>query len=184
MWRSGIDAGGEGELYRGAGMATVLIPGSFDPLHLGHIDVVDQAVGLFDAVVLGILVNFDKPSGLFTPDERVSLAEASLAGRPAVSVRAFGGLVVQAAADVGADFIVKGLRSAADYEIEQQMAHMNHSVTGVRTVFLPCRAELGFVSSRFLREIAAHGESVDHLVAAPVAAALADRFAMPPGERG
>lgn len=161
-------------------MATVLIPGSFDPLHLGHVDVVDQAVELFGDVVVGVLVNFDKPSGMFTPDERVQLAEASLAGRSTVRVEAFGGLAVQAAADVGADFIVKGLRTPADYDIEQQMAHMNHSVTGVRTVFLPCRAEFGYVSSRFIREIASHGQSVDHLVSAPVAAALADRFADAP----
>ncbi|NNE12439.1 MAG: pantetheine-phosphate adenylyltransferase [Ilumatobacter sp.] len=156
----------------------MLIPGSFDPLHLGHLDVVDQAVELFPAsdVVVGVLVNFAKPSGMFSPDERVQLAEASLAGRPSVTVKAFGGLAVQAAADVGADCIVKGLRSAADYDIEQQMALMNHSVTGVRTVFVPCRPEFGFVSSRFIREIAAHGESVAHLVAAPVADALADRF--------
>jgi len=160
-------------------MTTVLIPGSFDPLHLGHIDVVDQAVELFGDVVVGVLVNFDKPSGVFTPDERVSLAEASLAGRSSVSVSAFGGLAVQAATDVGADFIVKGLRTPNDFDIEQQMAHMNHSVTGIRTVFLPCRAEYGFVSSRFIREIAAHGEDIGHLVAAPVAAALADRFAPP-----
>jgi len=160
-------------------MATVLIPGSFDPLHLGHVDVVDQAVELFGDVVLGVLVNFDKPSGLFTPDERVALAEASLAGRSTVTVRAFGNLAVQAASDVGADFMVKGLRTAADYDIEQQMAHMNHSVTGIRTVFLPCRADFGFVSSRFIREIASRGEDIEHLVAAPVAAALADRFAQP-----
>jgi pantetheine-phosphate adenylyltransferase len=163
-------------------MATVLIPGSFDPLHLGHIDVVDQAVELFGDVVVGVLVNFDKPSGMFSPDERVALAEASLAGRPGVSVRAFGGLAVQAADDVGADFIVKGLRTPSDYDIEQQMAHMNHSVTGIRTVFVPCRAQYGFVSSRFIREIAAHGGDVAHLVAEPVAAALADRFA-PPADR-
>ncbi|HEY5663590.1 MAG TPA: pantetheine-phosphate adenylyltransferase [Ilumatobacter sp.] len=158
-------------------MTTVLIPGSFDPLHLGHIDVVDQAVELFGDVVVGVLVNFEKPSGVFSPDERVELARASLAGRPTVTVRAFGGLAVQAAADVGADVIVKGLRTPHDFDIEQQMAHMNHSVTGVRTVFVPCRADLGFISSRFIREIAAHGEPVGHLVAAPVAAALADRFA-------
>ena len=161
-------------------MATVLIPGSFDPLHLGHIDVVDQAVEIFGDVVVGVLVNFDKPSGMFTPDERVALAEASLAGRASVTVKAFGGLAVQAAADVGADVMVKGLRGPADFDIEQQMAHMNHSVTGIRTVFLPCRPDYGFVSSRFIREIAAHGESIDHLVAPPVAAAMADRFATPP----
>lgn len=161
-------------------MSTVLIPGSFDPLHLGHIDVVDQAVELFGAVVLGVLVNYEKPSGLFSPDERVALAEASLAGRPTVSVRAFGGLAVQAAAEAGADFIVKGLRNPVDFDIEQQMALMNHSSAGVRTVFLPCRPDLGFVSSRFIREIAAHRGAVDHLVTAPVAAALAARFPPPP----
>ncbi len=158
-------------------MSTVLIPGSFDPLHLGHIDVVDQAVELFGDVVLGVLVNFEKPSGMFSPDERVDLARASLAGRPSVTVQTFGGLAVQAAAQVGADFIVKGLRTPNDFDIEQQMAHMNHSVTGIRTVFLPCRADLGFISSRFIREIASHGETIDHLVSVPVAAALSDRFA-------
>ncbi len=160
-------------------MATVLIPGSFDPLHLGHVDVVDQAVELFGDVVVGVLVNYEKPSGVFTPDERVALAEASLAGRPSVTVKAFGGLAVDAASDVGADFIVKGLRTPNDFDIEQQMAHMNHSVTGIRTVFVPCRADYGFVSSRFIREIAIHGGDVRHLVAPPVAAALADRFGTP-----
>jgi len=162
-------------------MATVLIPGSFDPLHNGHVDVVDQALELFGDVVVGVLVNFTKPSGLFTPDERVTLAEASLAGREGVTVRTFGGLAVQAAADAGADFIVKGLRNMNDFDIEQQMAHMNLSVTGVRTVFVPCRAEFAFISSRFIREIASKGESIDHLVATSVAAALADRFAPPTG---
>ncbi len=163
-------------------MTTVLIPGSFDPLHLGHVDVVDQALELFDAVVVGVLVNFEKPSGLFSPDERVELARSSLAERPGVSVESFGGLAVQAAAAVGADAIVKGVRTAADFEIEQQMAHMNHSVTGIRTVLLPCRPAYGFISSRFIREIASRGESIEHLVAPPVAAALAGRFGPPNSE--
>lgn len=158
-------------------MATVLIPGSFDPFHLGHVDVVDQARELFGDVVVGVLHNPEKPSGLFTPVERVELATTSLEGRSGVAVREFTGLAVQAAADVGADFIVKGLRSASDYDVEQQMAHNNHSVTGIRTVFLPCRPDYGFISSRYIREIAAHHGAIDHLVTAPVAAALAARFA-------
>jgi pantetheine-phosphate adenylyltransferase len=158
-------------------MTTVLIPGSFDPIHLGHTDVVDQAIELFGNVVVGVLYNHEKPGGLFTPDERVELAAASLAGRASVEVRKFSGLAVQAASDAGADFIVKGLRNAVDFDIEQQMAHMNHSAAGVRTVFLPCRPDLAFVSSRFVREIAGHGGDVDHLVSPPVAAALAGRFA-------
>ncbi len=160
-------------------MSTAFIPGSFDPFHLGHVDVVDQALELFESAVVGVLVNFEKPSGLFTPDERVDLARETLADRAGVTVRAFGGLAIDAAAEVGATAIAKGLRSAADYDIEQQMAHMNHSVTGIRTVFLPCRPDFGFVSSRFIREIASHGGRVEHLVSAPVAAALAGKFGSP-----
>ena len=158
----------------------VLIPGSFDPIHLGHVDVVDQAIELFGSVVLGVLYNREKPSGLFTPDERVELAGASLADRSDVTVRAFSGLAVQAAADAGAAFIVKGLRTGADFEIEQQMALTNHSVTGIRTVFVPCRPEFGFISSRFIREIAAQGGVTAHMVPGPVGAALADRFDVSP----
>jgi pantetheine-phosphate adenylyltransferase len=158
----------------------VLIPGSFDPIHLGHVDVVDQALELFGSVVLGVLYNREKPSGLFTPEERVALAAASLADRPGVTVQAYSGLAVQAAAEAGAAFIVKGLRTAADFEIEQQMALTNQSVTGVRTVFVPCRPEYGFISSRFIREIAAHGGRIEHMVPGPVGAALADRFDLSP----
>lgn len=158
-------------------MSTVLIPGSFDPLHLGHVDVVDQATALFGDVVVAVLHNPVKPSGMFTPDERAELARQALAGRPGVRVAAFGGLVVDAATEVGAVAIAKGVRSAADFDIEVQMAHTNRSVTGIQTVFLPCDPALSFVSSRFIREIAARGGRVDHLVPKPVAAALADRFA-------
>ena len=157
-------------------MAKVLIPGSFDPLHNGHVDVVDQALDLFGEVVFGVLVNFEKPSGLFTPDERVDLARASFADRSGVTVEAFGGLAIHATRDAAADFMVKGLRTAADYDIEQQMAHMNRSSSGVRTVFVPCNPAWSFVSSRFIREIASHGGDVSHLVPAPVDAALTARF--------
>lgn len=161
-------------------MSTVLIPGSFDPMHLGHVDVVRQAADLFGEVVVGVLVNYEKPSGLFAPDERVALAESSLLDVPHVTVRAFGGLAVDAARAAGADFIVKGLRNPADFDIEQQMAHMNHAVSGVPTVFVPCRPGLAFVSSRFIREIALHGGDVSSLVAPPVAEALSARFGNSP----
>ena len=108
------------------------------------------------------------------------MAAASLADLPTVRVDKFDGLAVQAAVAAGADFIVKGLRNPADFDIEQQMAHMNHSAAGIRTVFLPCRPNVGFVSSRFVREIAAHGGAIEHLVPKPVAVALADRFPASP----
>ena len=157
-------------------MAKVLIPGSFDPLHNGHVDVIDQALELFGEVVVGILVNFSKPSGMFSPDERVELVIDALADRSNVTVDAFEGLVIDVADTVRADFIVKGLRTSADYDIEQQMAHMNRSSSGVRTVFVPCEPAYSFVSSRFVREIASHGGAIGHLVPANVAAALTDRF--------
>jgi pantetheine-phosphate adenylyltransferase len=91
-------------------------------------------------------------------------------------VEAHPGLAVDAARAVGADFIVKGLRTAGDFEVEQQMAHTNHSVSGVRTVFLPARPDLVFISSRFIREIAQHGGNVGHLVPAPVARAMTSIF--------
>jgi pantetheine-phosphate adenylyltransferase len=153
----------------------VLYPGSFDPLHVGHIDVIEQAADLFGHVVVAVMYNFAKPAGLFDVDERIELIEAALQHLTDVSVMKHSGLAVQAAQEAGVDFIVKGLRTPGDFEIEQQMAHTNRSVTGVRTVYLPCRPEFGFVSSRFVREIANYGGDVAHLVPQVVADALAKR---------
>lgn len=157
-------------------MPRAFIPGSFDPLHLGHVDVIDSALDLFGEVVVAVLYNREKSSGLFTPDERVGLIEASVS-RPGVSAIASDDLAVSAAKSVDADFIVKGLRTAADYEIEQQMAHTNFAVSGVRTVFVPCRPANSFISSRFIREIAARKGDVSQLVSTAVAQALSDKFA-------
>jgi len=153
-----------------------LYPGSFDPLHLGHIDVIEQAHELFGYVIVAVMHNLSKPSGLFTVNERVDMAESALSHLERVSVEPHSGLAVQAAAADRSDFIVKGLRTAADFEIEQQMAHNNYAVTGIRTVYLPCRPELGYISSRFVREISKYGEEIDHLVPAPIAGALRQKF--------
>ena len=154
-------------------MPRVLYPGSFDPAHHGRIDVVEQAVELFGDVVVAAMHNPSKPGGLFPLPERLDMLRASVSHLPRVEVRAFPGLAVDAARTVDADFIVKGLRSGGDFEVEQQMAHTNHSVTGIRTVYLPCRPDLSFISSRFIREIARYGGDVSHLVPAPVAERLA-----------
>jgi pantetheine-phosphate adenylyltransferase len=155
----------------------VLYPGSFDPIHLGHLDVIEQANELFGDVVVVVMYNFAKPSGMFDVDERVEMVSMATSGLDGVSVTKHAGLAVQAAEEAHADFIVKGLRTPGDFEIEQQMAHMNHAVTGVRTVYLPCRPDLGFVSSRFVREIAKYGGDVSHLVPPVVADALDQRVA-------
>lgn len=153
-------------------MTTVLFPGSFDPVHLGHLDVIEQAVALFGTVVVATMYNPAKPRGTFSLEERQEMLVESTAHLDNVRVEAHTGLVVDAARAVGADFIVKGLRTAGDFEVELQMALTNESVSGVRTVFLPTAARHGFVSSRFIREIAQYGGAVGHLVPDPVARRL------------
>jgi pantetheine-phosphate adenylyltransferase len=149
-------------------MATVVYPGSFDPFHLGHLDVVEQATELFGSVIVAAMHNPSKPSGMFTLDERITMIGESVAHVARVEVRSFAGLAVDAAVHAGADFIVKGLRTGGDFEVEQQMAHTNYAVAGVRTVYLPCNPALVFISSRFIREIAKYGGDVSGLVPAPV----------------
>lgn len=151
----------------------MLYPGSFDPIHLGHVDVVEQAVELFGNVVVVVMHNRAKPSGMFSVEERMAMIGESLAHVEGVQVEQSTGLAIDAAKQFEVDFIVKGLRNAGDFEIEQQMAHTNYSVSGVRTVYVACRPDRVFLSSRFIREIAQYGGDVSHLVPAPVASELA-----------
>jgi pantetheine-phosphate adenylyltransferase len=161
----------------GAKAQRVMYPGSFDPLHLGHIDVITQAHELFGDVVVTVMYNHAKASGLFPVDQRIELAQDALAHLGGVTVVAQTGLAVQAAQRTKVDLIVKGLRNSEDFEIEQQMAQNNYAVTGIRTVYLPCSPEFGYISSRFVREIAKYGEEIGHLVPANVADALRTVFA-------
>jgi pantetheine-phosphate adenylyltransferase len=107
------------------------------------------------------------------------MIRSSISYMPTVKVVAFPGLAVDAARAAGAAFIVKGLRTGGDFEVEQQMAHTNHAVSGVRTVYLPCKPALVSISSRFIREIAQYGGSVASLVPSPVATQLARVFPRP-----
>jgi pantetheine-phosphate adenylyltransferase len=164
-------------------MSAVLYPGSFDPIHLGHLDVIEQSAELFGDVVVAVMHNEEKSAGVFTVEQRVRLieetaADVGLGGK--VRVMTHSGLAVDAARLAGVDFIVRGLRNAGDFEIEQQMALTNHSVSGIRTVYLPCGMDRGFISSRFVREIARYGGAVQHLVPRAVAVALTTMF--PPAD--
>ena len=157
-------------------MSRVLYPGSFDPIHNGHIEIVEAAVSLFGTVVVAVISNPQKTTGLFDLAERTSLVEQSLAHLPTVEVASCQGLTVDAARDLRCDFIVKGLRSASDFEIEMQMAQTNFAVAAVRTVFVPSATEHGYLASSFIREIARFGGDVSALVPAAVNRRLKERF--------
>ncbi|MEY3805436.1 MAG: phosphopantetheine adenylyltransferase [Actinomycetota bacterium] len=157
-------------------MSTVLYPGSFDPVHYGHIDVVTQAAELFGNVVIAVMHNPQKPTGVLPAELRVTLIEEMVSGINGVSVQAFGGLAVDAAREVGALCIVKGLRTPGDFEVEQQMAHTNFAVAAVRTVYVPCQPGLSHVSSRYIRDIVHYGGDVSSMAPPQVVAALQHAF--------
>ena len=158
-----------------AAQQTVLYPCSFDPFHLGHLDVAAQAASIFGRVVIAVMHNPEKPTGMFSIDERVKLVKDSTAHLAGVSVEAHAGLAVDAAKKVGATCIVKSLRSATDFDVESQMAHTNYTVSGVRTMVLFALPEHAYISSRFVREIAHYGGDASAMVTDPVAKALAGR---------
>ncbi|MFM8811520.1 MAG: pantetheine-phosphate adenylyltransferase [Actinomycetota bacterium] len=139
-------------------MGVAFYPGSFDPFHLGHLDIVEQAVGMFGELVIGVMHNPVKPSGMFTADERADLIRQSTThlGK-AVCVEKFSGLTVDAAASIKATFIVKSARTGADFETEQQMAHTNRAATGINTVVLFSTPEHQFISSTYIRQFAQQG---------------------------
>ncbi len=161
-------------------MTRVLYPGSFDPIHNGHLELIEVASRLFDSVVVATIGNPQKTTGLYSLHERRTMIEESVAHLPNVEVTSYSSLVVNLAREVGADFIVKGLRAVSDFESELQQSQMNLAISGVHTVFIPSATEHSFVASKWIREIARFGGDVSSMVPAPVAARLAESFQEPP----
>jgi pantetheine-phosphate adenylyltransferase len=154
-------------------MTTALCPGSFDPPTNGHADVIGRAISLFDRVVVAVIDNPSKQA-MFTPGERSALL-ADVHG-DSIEVTSFRGLLVDHVREVGADVVVKGLRTSGDYEYETQMAQMNRHLTGMETLFIPTRPEFGFISSSLVKEIARLGGSVAGLVPDVVEKALKEKL--------
>jgi pantetheine-phosphate adenylyltransferase len=154
-------------------MTTALCPGSFDPPTNGHVELINRVVSAFDRVVVSVIDNPSK-SSLFSVDERVGMIN-QIHGDD-VEVTVFGGLLVDHAREVGADVVVKGLRTVDDYEYENQMAQMNRHLTGMETVFMPTHPEYGFISSSLVKEVARLGGSMSGLVPDVVESALKERL--------
>ncbi len=152
-------------------------PGSYDPVTLGHADIIRRAAALYDEVVVAVLHNPAK-QGTFTAEERRDLILDSCQDLPGVRVELFADrLLVDVCREVGADAIVKGLRGGTDFAYELPMALMNRHLTGIETVFLPGDPRFEHVSSSLVKEVARFGGDVSGLVSDRVRDALVERLA-------
>lgn len=152
-----------------------LYPGTFDPLTLGHLDVIERALDLFDEVVIGVSDNPGKHP-LFGPQERVEMVRESVA-RPGVRVVHYAGLTVDCAVREGATVLVRGLRTTSDLESELQQAMMNREMDpDLQTVFLPAQASRVYLSSSILKEVARYGRDVSAFVPEPVVRRLKEKL--------
>ena len=153
-------------------MRVGLYPGTFDPLTLGHIDIISRASLLVDKLVIGVAINNDK-NPLFSLEERVQLIETEIARLEALKadivVHPFKNLLIECAKDVGASLIIRGLRAVSDFEYEFLMTGMNRSIDNeIETIFLMSSEKYHFISSRFIKEIHSLGGDISKSVPKPV----------------
>lgn len=151
---------------------TALYPGSFDPLHNGHLAIIETAASIFDQVIVSVGYNPEK-SGMFDPDERVAMITEAVAGLTNVTVKSFTGLVTAEAARCEASCLIKGIRSATDLDVEMLQAKMNYeSGDSIPTLFLPGIGPNALLSSRYIREVSSAGGPIRSVVPAGVAERL------------
>ena len=162
---------------------TAICPGTYDPITLGHVDVIMRAAAIFDRVVVGVVRDSQHKSELFSVEERVEFIREAVRDVPNVEVDVFAELVVEFARRWGAKTMVKGLRVISDFEWEFQMNHLNRMLApDVETMYVMARPQYSFVSSSGVKEIASFGGKVDELVPEPVARRFAELY--PDGRPG
>lgn len=151
-------------------------PGSFDPVTLGHLDIIERGARIFDKVIVAVMVNPHK-NPLFTVEERKELIRRSVLHIPNIEVDSFPGLLVDYIRERKAQVIIKGLRAVSDFESELQMASMNkHMYKDAETFFLPTSSKYSYLSSSIIKEIARHGGSVSAFVPPHVEQAMREKF--------
>ncbi|GAB4242963.1 MAG: pantetheine-phosphate adenylyltransferase [Thermoleophilia bacterium] len=158
-------------------MKTALCPGTYDPVTVGHLDIIARCSSTFERVIVAVVQDAFRKNTLFSIDERVGFLEESTAHLANVEVRVLDGLVVDLARSVGADALVKGLRAVTDFEYEFQMAQLNKKLDPtIETVYMMASPEYSFLSSSGVKEIARFGGCVDDLVPPAVAARFAEIY--------
>ena len=157
-------------------MRTGVYPGSFDPVTLGHLDIILRASKLVDKLVIGVLTNSTKVP-LFNIEERVELLKKVTKDIPNVTIEAYQGLLVDFADEKKANVIVRGLRAITDFEYELQLAQTNHKLNpNVDTVFLTTSVEYAYLSSSTVREIASYGGNIDQFVPSCITQSVYDKY--------
>ncbi len=157
-------------------MKKVVYPGSFDPVTVGHMDLIRRAAGIFDQVVVGVLINSEKKSPLFSLEERVIMLKDACKGIPNVSVESFDGLLIDFVRATGSDTIIRGLRELMDFEMELQLAQVNRVASGgIETVFLPTDPKFSNVSSSVVREFARYRVALPDFVPENVLQAMVNK---------
>lgn len=160
-------------------MTRAVCPGSFDPVTNGHLDIIGRARGLYDELIVAVLVN-DSKRGLFTIDERLDMLREVTKPYENVRIEAFRGLLVDFCRDQGVAVVVKGLRAISDFDYELQMAQMNLGLAGVETLFMPTSPQNSFISSSLVKDVAKWGGDVTPHVPDVVARRLVARLRSDP----
>ena len=157
-------------------MKTAIYPGSFDPVTLGHFDIIKRSSEIFDQVIVGVLCNNAK-SPLFSVEERVKMLEEVTKDIPNVEVKSFAGLTVDFAKECGANAVVRGLRAITDFEYELQIAQLNRVMdTSIDTVFLTTSLEYAYLSSSMAKEVAMYGGDISEFLDPVIAKQVQEKY--------
>lgn len=144
-------------------MKKAIFPGSFDPITLGHYDIVERSLKLFDEIIIAIGVNAEKKY-MFSLEERVRFIEKAFESEPKISVITYSGLTIDLCKKLNAPFILRGLRNPADFEFEKAIAHTNRKMSKIETIFLLTAASTSFISSSIVRDVIRNGGAYEMLV--------------------